>query len=65
MSKISLPENAMVTGRVEIVTYIDPADPDDYMIAAIGHTPEGQMLPLVTSFGMLELAKGLLEGAHE
>lgn len=57
---IELPENAMVTGKVQIVTFIDPANPDDYMIAAMSEGPDDKNLPLITSFGMLELAKGLL-----
>lgn len=65
MSNLKLPQGAIVTGRIEIVTYIDPANDDDYMIAAIAEDQQGKNMPLLTSYGMLELSKGLLLEAND
>jgi len=57
-----LPEGSVITGRIEIVTYM-PKDGDDYMIAAKSSS-NGDNIHLITALGMLELSKGLLENAQ-
>lgn len=52
-----LPEGAIVTGRIEIISYLpaDGGNPTLYWETSDG---SGGDLPVITQLGMLELAKG-------
>lgn len=53
-----LPPGAMITSRIEIVTWIDPEDNNDnYIVGTKTNGGNGNLVPLITALGMLEIAK--------
>lgn len=62
-----LPPDAIITSRIEIVTWIGSTEgsADNYIIGTKTNDGNGKQIPLVTALGMLEIAKGSVAVLHE
>jgi hypothetical protein len=57
---LDLPDGSIITNRIEVVTFLLPDGEDDYMVAAKSSSGNNESVPMVTAFGMLEMAKACL-----
>jgi len=62
-----LPHGAIVTNRIEIVTYIDPGEPfdDNYIVGVKSNNGNDKEVALITAMGMLEIAKGMVSAEDD
>lgn len=60
---VSVPEGAIVMGRIDVVMYM-AADGDDVMVATRTDDGHGDSLTLVNSLGMIEMAKKVILDIH-
>jgi len=60
---VSVPEDAIIMGRVDVVMYLRPVD-NGVLVATVTDDGSGDSLPLVNTLGMLEMAKKIICDLH-
>ena len=61
---VKVPDGAIVMGRVDVVMYMMP-DGGDILVATRTDDGHGDRLPMVNTFGMLEMAKKVISDVSE